>query len=241
MRAVIVLLVFAAVASAVPLVIPPPCKAGSLANFITLGNTGCSFPSAEPVAAFNYGFAAGGGGPLKSSDIFIDPSAGESEARQDFSANFAAGPGDHFTYLIVYEIDPRPPVIQGMALRLNTFTPKNGGTATVTTELCVGAAFSSPLLNNSCKGTLLTLTTFFDSSTVVPTFDLFDSVRFASVSDLGVRNTVVLDGGAKGSSTIAGFSNGVILPEPSTFVAGAGLLLLLIRSRLRARGTLPER
>lgn len=229
MKRILGLVLFSTLCWASPVVPPPACVTDSLKAYIALGANGCSeFPIPAPLRFADFQFAQKG--PLDSSQIKVIPSNSGFSGGLSFLGGFAASTAESAAYLIAFTLDP-PPIIHGFESDLFTLTPKSGGRAIVITELCVGAAFSAPLLNNSCKGTLETLKVFYDSSTPVPTVQLVDRVKFDYTAVLGVRNTVLLEGGL-GTSDIAGFGNTSFIPEPSTLsLLAAGIALLLFRRR----------
>lgn len=214
----------------IPIGAPPDCVLGALKEYIALGSKGCTLSSTPTaVRVSDFGFVTGG--LLDESQIQVTPSAPRSSGSLRFSADFLAPTGKTFDYLTFFTIDP-PPIIHGFETEMETFTPKDGGKASVTTELCVGAAFSNPARDNSCKGTLLKLFVFYDSSGTVPLFQLRDRVNFDKASIVGVRSLLSLDAQV-GTSDIRAYTNtSFILPEPRTaFLVLAGLGLLLLRRR----------
>ncbi|MCC7156603.1 MAG: PEP-CTERM sorting domain-containing protein [Bryobacterales bacterium] len=221
------LLLLASTCLGVPIVAPPGCALGSLKDYIALGSKGCTLsPTPTAMKVSDFGFVTAG--PLDESQIHVTPSAPRSSGSLRFSADFLAPTGKTFDYLTFFTIDP-PPIIHGFETDMETFTPKNGGKASVTTELCIGAAFSNPAKDNSCKGTLLKLFVFYDSSGTIPIFQLKDRVNFDAAGIVGVRSLLSLDAKV-GTSDIGAYANtSFVLPEPSTAIlvlAGLGLLFL---------------
>lgn len=215
---------------AVPVIAPPACIAAPLSAYIGLGAAGCSVSTVPTdVKVADFGFS--GTGPLTQADILVNPVPLASSAGLRFAAAFAAPNGTSAEYLTFYTIDP-PPIIHGFESEMETFTPKNGGKASITTELCLGAAFDDPAVSNACSGTLATLFVFFDSSTGSPAFQLKDKVSFGATNLIGVRSLIVLDA-AQGTSDIgASTSTGFLLPEPgSALLVMAGLALVFLRRR----------
>ena len=228
MKYICAVVLFASSCYAVPVVVPPACVPASLNTYIGSAGTGCSQSTALAELQFSdFGFVRDG--PLTPGHVRVTPTPTASVGGLKFTADFSAPTGETFTYLTFFTIDP-PPIIHGFEDDLFTRTPKNGGKASVLTELCIGAAFTNPGVDNSCSGTLATLFVFFDSSAPVPSFQLTDRVKFtAAVDVIGVRNTITLDANV-GTSNIAGFGNtAVVIPEAGTFgfvLAGVGLLVL---------------
>lgn len=215
---------------------PPParCEAGTLADYISLGSAGCSQRALSSIDVIFSDFGFSARGPLTAGDLFITPASADFETSLAVSADFSASRGRSISYVMFYTVDP-PPIIHGSRLDMETLTPKNGGKARITMEICRGSAFKNPAETNRCDGALFTLRTFYDSSTSPDSFDLSDAVDFLPVDVIGVRITVRLDAGT-GTSDISGFSTRTYLtvPEPDTAflsVLGLGAVGLLRRRR----------
>jgi hypothetical protein len=224
---------FAIVAAAVPVWADDVglCGVGSLADYIGLGESGCSL-GLFTLKNFNFDAfdVTGGLNPLAAEDIMVSPDESASALFVSFSADFFAGEGQSVKYSIGYLIDP-PPVIIRFEESMDTFTPVAPGFATIDTTLCVGGSFP-------CRGELLMLSLFHrgDDSTA----KLNDGVDFKPTDILGVAHLIALDGGPAGGGGSADFralhNTAHIVPEPAMIIPLAGgiaALLLLRRRRVR--------
>ena len=112
---------------------------------------------------------------------------------------------------------------------MDTFTPVAPGVASITTDLCIGAAFGGTLVTPTCAGGTAALNVFHDG--ISP--QLSDSTTFSDVADLGWRNTIELN--ANGASADFGsFTNDtVVSPEPATWLLMTSGLLAIRSARRR--------
>jgi len=242
---------FAATALAGPLCIP----GGSLASYEALGASGCVVDPTTSVAvgSFSYTVLPSTGVITPDTDIFVTPVfLGSGHIGLNFtSASFGVTGSQFVDYQIGFTWDP-PPIRSADDLLEDPVVPP--GSAQVTTSLCLGAAFTGTV----CPLSTALLTVSDDGISPM----LTDAVSFASVTTLGVLDTLLLNGGGSsespgvstdnavlgGSADITGFSNDVTLvPEPATWViAACGLLALAWRprsgrrSRLRSEREPPE-
>lgn len=175
-------------------------------------------------------------GTLKAlaADIMLTPPAVVTEAFGFSSSNFAVfyndakGVGNTAIYKVSYTIDPFPPIIPGFDVEMDTFTPKGGGKATITTDICVHQ--DAP----GCYETK-TFDVVYDSG-VNGEIKLKNSVLFTPTNWIDVSHTIKLEALIPGSSSqISGLKSEVVgvVPEPGTIALGAIGLGLLALLRLR--------
>jgi MYXO-CTERM domain-containing protein len=217
------------VAVATPVIPPPACVAATLDAYIALGSGGCSI--ADEVAFFDFDFAvlASGGGatPIGASDILVTPTFAYPLRSLEFSsAGFTVTGTESVSYLVVYSVDPHP-ILYGFALDMEAFSPVAPGVATVTADICIGAAFGGTLLAPTCGATADSLTVTHDG--ITPILSAASSFG-APVADVGVRSTISL--AANGASADFTSFTTSLVPEPGfLWLAGAGALGLLSRRR----------
>jgi len=220
---------------ATPFVPPPACVANTLDQYLLLGPAGCSIGDEVAFNGFSFGVVSSGGGaiPIAASDIVVTPTAAGLASSLTFaSTGFSVTGAEFVTYQLGYTIDPHP-ILSGFDDVLNVDSPVFPGLASITTDLCVGAAFTG----TSClfPGVADAVQVFHNGIVA----QLVDSTTFAPVALLGVLNTIELQ--ANGASAdFASVTNTVsIVPEPATWLLiGSGLLCacLLRRDARAGRG-----
>ncbi len=78
-----------------------------------------------------------GGVTVNPADVTVTPQASGGTFGLDFSSTKFFVEGDNnIIYLLDYTIDPPPPVIDRMSMRLNSHSPNAPGTATITLHMC---------------------------------------------------------------------------------------------------------
>lgn len=190
-----------------------PCvSGGSLASYEALGSTGCTI-GPQTVENFTFSAMATGATAVSDSNIAVTPETGSGfYGVQIGSTGFSVTTGS-VTYTIGYTWDSRP--IDGMG---DVLDPPSGN-VDISTELCVGAAFSG----TTCSGTL--------TSVSVSTGSPNGMVDFAPTMILGVLETISLTGPG---SFDAIENDGNIVPEPgSLMLALFGVILIAYTANLR--------
>ena len=193
-----------------------------------------SFPSAANLAP----------GTLKAqaADIMLTPPAFVTQAFGFSSDNFqvfyneAKKVGNTAIYKIGYTIDPYPPIIPGFEVDMDTFTPKGGGKATITTSLCIHQGTPACAENKSFD---VVYDSGIDGKIITSNFAGFTPTNWLDV--VHEINLEALMSGA--SSEITGLKSKVVqgdgtpfpppVPEPGGLIlAGIGLASLgLLRLR----------
>jgi len=170
-----------------------------------------------------------------------------------FSPGFQVSGSDWAGYWLSYSIDPPPviirgfedeywgaeavgsppPIIRGDDGDQMALTMVGGlGSIIVSTDLCVGGLFTGGGGSLACPGAWMTLSVY-----ETPSGSQFvDTTLFpALVNTVGVRHSIVLDGGGPGgyASFWALDNRAFVVPEPAAWLlGGCGLLgLLLLRRR----------
>jgi hypothetical protein len=165
------------------------------------------------VKSFFFSETAGG---LNPNLISVNPINTGTQIGFLIQGNFTATPGQAFTYIFSYFIDPPPPIIRGQQVDLDPT-----GLVTLQTDLCM-SAFPCP--GGQALGTL-------NVNTGSPTAQM----PLALTNMLGVQNTLTLDGSG-GLATSQGFDNITLLtPEPAAILLTASGLLGLFTFRARAK------
>jgi hypothetical protein len=211
---------------ATPHVTPPACVANTLDQYLLIGPGGCSI--GDEIAYFGFSFAvvsSGGGAiPIAAADILMTPTAGDFLTSLAFSSSgFSVTGNESVTYRIGYTIDPHP-ILYGFEDFMDVSSPVFPGSATITTDLCIGAAFTGI----SCLGPgVPDSVQVFHAGT---TSQLSDSTNFTPTAVLGVLHTIVLAANGASADFNGVTSSTTITPEPATWLLigsglfGAGLL-----------------
>jgi hypothetical protein len=206
----------------------PMCTIGTLASYEALGAGGC-MDGDLVVKDFAFSVLTSGGGaiPVLDTAITLTPtnSAPSAFGLKIASAGFSVTGTGFVKYLIAYTWDPHNIRSMDDLLDIAVSPP---GLVKVTTDGCVGAAFSGAI----CSMSINTVTVSDDGITPV----LSNSVTFspALVPVLGIRNTIDLEGNTTGSASFDSFSNEASAPEPATWMsAGACLCAFLLCRRCR--------
>ena len=211
-----------------------PTAPTALSTYIGFGATGCTI-NGEIVDsfAFTVGSTSGGLSPLTAAAIMVVPTFTASNFQLAFSATggttstgFTVSGSQFANYEIDFNWDP---LVGGAEDDMVANSPTNPGSATVNTDLCVGALFSP-----TCSGSPATLHVFDDGNP--PDNILKADTFFSPVLVIGTQSFINLS--ANGAqSTITGFDTSVfITPEPGGMgLAAAGLLGLAWRGFRRRR------
>jgi hypothetical protein len=214
---------------ATPFVPPPACVANALDQYLLLDPAGCSIGDEVAFSGFSFAVVSTGGGaiPVAASEIVVTPTAAGLASSLTFASTGFSVTGTEFaTYQIGYTIDPHP-ILSGFEDVLDVSSPVFPGLASITTDLCLGAAFTG----TSCL--------FPGASDAVQVFhngivaQLTDSTTFMPLALVGVLNTVDLQANGASADFESVTNTVTIVPEPATwFLIGSGLLC----SRLLRRG-----
>jgi hypothetical protein len=199
----------------------PVCISGnSLASYEAL-STGCTV---GPLVAKDFTFSVlsfgGGAIPIAAADIEITTEPTAPNFGLSFSAfgspGFSVTGAQFVTYLIGYTLDPSGDIRSAS----DVLDP---GQADIMTDLCVGAAF----VGSTCSATPLSLHVSEGATT-----QLTDSIQFASVAVLGIRDNISLDANG-GSASFTSLSSTSMVPEPAygPWVAASLLALAGLRRR----------
>jgi hypothetical protein len=208
----------------------PACSTAPLSTY--LGSAGCD------VGGFtfeNFKWVQIGGVSVNPADVTVTPQASGGTFGLDFSSTKFFVEGDNnIIYLLDYTIDPPPPVIDRMSMRLNANSPVPPGTATITLQLCAGDLFA-----NNCAGGIGRQLSVFDNGGT--NTKLFDSFVFPKpVSLVDIRTTIDLEANGA-SSEITGVSQTptairIDTPEPASMaLSGMGFAFVLLLARSRSR------
>jgi hypothetical protein len=224
----------------------PECTPGTLAQYEAL-TAGCILGTNPSFTFTNFSFEIASPLPSESASGSILKAAAAIEVTPIFSPDrqlslsfssplFSVGSGQSAEYVIGYTEDPPPPEIIRFGSQLGTDPPVYPGIAQVTTNLCVYAAFTGEA-GTTCDGKPFSLTVF-DNGISSRLFDQTPDFSPPAVV-LGVRDTIVLNGGATGSASFTSLEDGTFIvgiPEPATVLLSASALaLLLIAYRVRAK------
>lgn len=220
---------------ATPFVPPPACVASTLDQYLLLGPAGCSVGDEVAFSGFSFAVVSAGGGaiPIGASDIVITPTAADFASSLTLaSTGFSVTGAEFATYQIGYTIDPHP-ILSGFDDVLDVSSPVFPGLASVTTDLCVGAAFTG----TSCvfPGVADAVQVFHNGIVA----QLVDSTTFMPVAVLGVLNTIDLQANGASADFDSVTNTVTIVSEPGTWLLiGSGLfgLGLLRRSARAGRG-----
>jgi hypothetical protein len=196
-----------------------PCTSGAtLDTYVALGVTGCTV---GPQTVNNFSFnssASGGATAIPDTDITVTPTFGSGFYGLLFASSDFSVPLGSVSYTIGYTWDSIP--IRGLGDDLDP------GDVNIVTDGCVGAAFVG-----------LTCSTSTASVSVNPS-QLTDTVFFSPTAILGIINTIT-ESADMGTANFGGVENdGVVTPEPASFllvVLGVAILAAaILRKRLTA-------
>jgi hypothetical protein len=167
---------------------PSPCVPGTLASYIALGSTGCTFEGSV-FANFAYLLPPAPVVGVTPDQIMVTPVPGPIIAGfflgLNFSANWTAGPGELLHAVIDYTVTPPPPV-----------STISSGTIT----LYLGTAQISGITGsvNVTQETNVGDLSVYESCTEVCTLKATDQLSFAPIKPLQVTNVLTLNGGSGG-------------------------------------------
>jgi len=168
--------------------VPGPCVQGTLASYIALGTTGCTFEGSV-FANFAYPLPPAGTVPsVTPAQILVTPIPGPIIAGffqgLNFSATWTAGAGELLHAVIAYTVTPPPPA----------------STSAGTITLNLGQVQISGIIGsvNVTQETNVGNLSVFENCTEVCTFKGTDNLSFAPVRPLQVTNVLTLNGGSNG-------------------------------------------
>jgi hypothetical protein len=178
-----------------------------LSTYINLGARGCQLGDLNVV---NFSFTTIlSTVTILASDITVTPVvAGDTLELTFTSPKFNISGSDTAQYLIAYTWDPGD--VRGIEDIMYANSPVFPGFASVTTLACEDAAFTGTICPNNVATLMVTDNGITANLTDVATFS-------PPVGIVGVRNTLELDANGA-SSEIGGFSNILLMPEPSTWM-----------------------
>jgi hypothetical protein len=210
----------AASASATPFVLPPACGTNTLDTYLLLGPSGCSVGEVG-FSGFDFGVLAAGGGaaPLTAAAITVTPTGDSGRSSLTFSsAGFSVTGSEFVTYRIGYTADPHP-IIRAYEDALVADSPTFPGLVSITTDLCLGAAFTGTTCLAPGTGDSLSL---FHNGIMSQTFD---ATEFAPLAVVGVINTIALQANGANADFESVTNTAVLVPEPaSALLIVSGLL-----------------
>lgn len=219
----------------------PPCVAGTVASYVALGAVGCTV---GPLTFFNFQYsttAAGPSGVPSATQAQIVPLTDSNgtgfqfvPSPGTFFAN-ATGQSDADLKFIVRSTDASN-IIRDLFLELAGTATGNGNDVLVET-FCPGGTTLPPSIVCSASNTGTTLS----NSPGLTLTSGTPSPRTQNFTNFSPTNSIATDKdmqatGNNGSATITGVKNQIsIVPEPATsFIAGAGLVLIFLGSRRRS-------
>ncbi len=212
------------------------CAPDTAANYITNGSC-----LESPFVLKNFSWNSFSGGNfvnVRPGQVFLTPNAsagvfgvsfqGVPEAPNPF--NISGNQEIYATF--AYTIDPRPPILNGLTVNLSANSPSNGGSAKITTLVCVGDTFA-----DSCAhGTDLAPIVVQDFGDGDPRNILSVNVDFPNVNIVDIQ--MILDMQANGGiSEIGGGGTAAqtgTTPEPASAglaFAGIAAMLVIVRRR----------
>ena len=221
-----------------------PCVAESLANYVTLGHSGCQIGD-KIFHDFRYSPTSYGGGvPVPASGIGVVPIDLPLLAEIDFNGLFAAGPYQGVDGVIRFTVGVLPGgnLIDDLGLTQGGSVVYGTGIAGVGEDACAGG-----LLTGGCVGGvplhLQTVVAFGGGLSITSAH-----VNFSPVSTIDVIKDIGVTGGQYGLALLSHVTNefseapggggGGEVPEPGTWVLmGSGFLGLfgIARKRLALR------
>ncbi|MGA8273629.1 MAG: hypothetical protein WB919_18855 [Candidatus Sulfotelmatobacter sp.] len=168
---------------------PGLCVKGTLANYIALGSTGCTFEDSV-FSNFAYELPPAPAASVSPEQITVTPVPGPIIVGfflgLNFSANWAAGAGELSDTVIAYTVTPRPPV--------STTSP-----GTITLDLgqiqILGLSGGVTVTQETNPGNL---SVFEICTNGACALDGTDQLTFAPVTTLQVTNVLTLNGGSGG-------------------------------------------
>jgi hypothetical protein len=167
---------------------PGPCVQGTLASYIALGATGCTFERSV-FANFAYPLPPAPVPGVTAEQVIVTPIPGPIVAGYflglNFSANWRAGAGELLHAVISYTVTPPPPVSTN---------------STGTIKLDLGQVQISGIIGsvNVTQETNVGNLSVFENCTEVCTFKQTDQLSFSPIRPLQVTNVLTLSGGSNG-------------------------------------------
>jgi uncharacterized protein (TIGR03382 family) len=140
------------------------------------------------------------------------------------SSGFSVTTGQKVQYLLAYNVDD-PPIIHGFVLSLDADPPVFPGSATITSDECLGANFSG----GTCPDSTATETVF--SNGLTSSLNAQESFS-PPISLMGEQTTITLDATAGGSAEFQSVSESAVSsPEPAATLPLALALLVFLLGR----------
>jgi hypothetical protein len=204
-----------------PLASAGPCTVGTLANYVSLGSTGCTI-GGDTVDLFTVLPGTTGGTELGPGVVSVTPSGGTANPTLTFGVNQSAGTNVQLETMFTYMISG-PGFVADM-ITLSGSSETVDGAVTDIQNYCVDGSFGPDGVDGctgSSTGALLTIDGVQNT----------DQTPLTALGFLSVTDDFELDGGTAGSATGGTFADQFTgqtsaTPEPgSYFLVAAGLLL----------------
>jgi hypothetical protein len=182
-----------------------PCSSGTLADYISLGATGCTI-GGNTVFDFLTVPGIQGGTQVNTASVVISPAGGTFNPGVTAGLDVSASAGNLLEAIFTYKISGQ--IYGGDTISLSGSSETGDGAVTETQSYCAGGSFG-PDGVTGCTGTTGALT-------AVDGVQNSDSAAFAPVSFLNVTDDFVVDGGVSGSAAAGTITDQfTAVPEPS--------------------------